>query len=205
MTPAILLTLASIHLAAVMAPGANFLMVTQNALTYSRSIGLLTVIGVATGSALYVTAGLIGFTAIISQSPLLYTLIRAVGVIYFVYTSYKMFKRQPRAQTIDEPHQTTDRTLPHIYRNSVFTAIANPASAIYFLSLFTTFIPMNIPLAQKALAGVMLLSITASWYALVALFFSNGRIRAAYHRFELWINRIFGVVWLLLALRLLVG
>jgi len=204
MNPSIFLALASIHLAAVITPGANFLRVTQNALAYSRRAGLLTVMGVATGSFLYVTAGIVGFAAIISQSPIAYNLIRIIGAAYFVYMGVQLLRRKPRLSadsTIQE--FTADRTRAQAYRDGLFTALSNPAAALYFLSVFTTIIPASSAVTEKVAAGLMLVTITLLWYTLVAITCFNPRVRALYRTAEGWINRVFGVLWLLLAVRLL--
>jgi threonine efflux protein len=73
------LSLAVIHITAVITPGANFLAVTQTALTRSRRAGLWVGGGIITGSLIHVVAGMIGFAAIISQIPLLFAAIRLLG------------------------------------------------------------------------------------------------------------------------------
>jgi RhtB (resistance to homoserine/threonine) family protein len=204
------LALASIHLAVVMTPGANFLVVTHNSLTYSRRTGLLTVRGVATGSLLLVTAGFIGFAAVISQSPLIYNVIRIVGALYFVYTGYNLIIRKPRLQAEIEKAAASgearhDLTARQAFRSGLMTAMSNPAAMLYFLSLFTTVIPTTAQLYEKALMALLIISITFSWYTLVAMTFSIERVRAMYARAERWINIPVGLLWFGLALKLLAG
>jgi threonine/homoserine/homoserine lactone efflux protein len=206
MNSALFLALASIHIAAVMTPGANFLTVTQNALAYSRRSGLLTVGGVATGSSLYIMAGIIGFAVVISRSPLIYNGIRIVGALYFAHMGWGLLNRAPRLTgTAVAAAATLDLSRGSAYRSGLLTAIANPASALYFLSVFTTFIPLSSTLNDKVFAGLLLVTITLTWYTSLALLFSYSRVRALYRRAEIGMNRIFGVVWLLLAVRLLAG
>lgn len=204
MTFALFLAIASIHLGAVMTPGANFLTVTQNALAHSRRSTLFTVLGVVTGSSLYVSAGIIGFAALISQSPLLFNVIRVVGAAYFVYMGWQLLTRKPRLSGLNAVTLTyADLPPTTAYRKGLLTALANPASALYFLSLFTTFIPAESPLSAKVLAGIMLLGITLAWYTVVAFTLSGQHVRRLYQRLELWLNRGFGVLWLGLAVKLL--
>lgn len=206
MNSALFLALASIHIAAVMTPGANFLTVTQNALAYSRRSGLLTVGGVATGSSLYVTAGIVGFAAVISQFPLIYNGIRIVGALYFARMGWGLLKCAPRLTGLADPGTPPlDMSYNGAYRSGFMTAIANPASALYFLSIFTSFIPLTSTLSDKVLAGLLLVTITLTWYTSVAMLFSYIRVRALYRRAEIGMNRIFGAVWLLLAVKLLAG
>jgi threonine/homoserine/homoserine lactone efflux protein len=97
----------------------------------------------------------------------------------------------------------SDLSRSQAYRSGLTTAVSNPAAALYFLSVFTTFIPTASTVADKILAGLTMLTITLTWYSLVALTFSNARVRGLYHRVEVGMNRVFGVLWLLLAVKLL--
>lgn len=206
MSIALLLTLISIHLAVVMTPGANFLTVMQSALAYSRRTGLFTVGGVVTGSGVYITAGIIGFAAVISKSPLIYNLIRLVGAVYFAYMGYQLLRRASRLPgTAVVATAGADISRGKAYRNGFLSAISNPAAVLYFLSVFTTVLPISSTWSDKVLAGLLLSTITFTWYSIVAFMFSNARVRNLYSRAELWMNRIFGVGWLLLALKLLIG
>ena len=92
MNESIWLSLAIIHVTAVITPGANFLAVTQTALTRSRQAGLWVARGIITGSLIHVAAGMIGFAAIISHIPVLFAAIRLPGGLYFAYTDFKMLR-----------------------------------------------------------------------------------------------------------------
>ena len=61
-------TAAGIHLLAVMSPGPNFVVISRNALAYSRRSGLFTTLGVTSGVFILLAAGFLGITALIPQS-----------------------------------------------------------------------------------------------------------------------------------------
>src|SRR5262245_41406295 len=84
-----ILAIALVHIAAVVRPGANFLIVTRNSLTYTRQAGLITARGVALGSLTYVTVGLLGFATVIAGSSVLFNLIELMGTVYFFYIGAK--------------------------------------------------------------------------------------------------------------------
>ena len=201
----LLLALASIHLTAVMTPGPNFLAVTQTALAYSQRAGLWTVRGIATGSSFYVTLGLVGVAALLSQSETLLLLIRAVGAIYFAYTGWKMLRAAWRTMPVEVIDSAeTDKALSSLqaYQRGVITALSNPAAMMYFLSLFTGFVPLTAAPYEKLWIGLLLVGITFGWYSIVALTFSRQRIRRLYQRSIRWMNAAFGLLWLFMALKL---
>ncbi len=216
MTLDIWLSLAAIHIATVLTPGANFLAVTQTALTRSRQAGLWVACGIVTGSVIHVAAGMIGFAAIISQIPVVFTAIRLLGGAYFAYSGLRMLKAAyaqfwlGHALPINTQHDPLQVTLGNLapsqaYRRGLFTHLSNPASMLYYVALFTGFVPLTATVTDKLLIAVGLLGTTAVWYLLVALMFSQTHIRQFYFRITPYMNSLFGLLWILLAIKLLLG
>lgn len=200
-----ILAIALVHLAAVVSPGANFLIVSRNSLAYTRQAGLFTARGVALGSLTYITIGLLGFATVIAGSPLIFNLIKLVGTIYFFYVGAKtlMALRNPvRLENRDAAAQP-EMNPRAAFLSGMGTALSNPTSALYFLSLFTTFVETTAPAAEKVLTGLVLVTISFTWYTIVAATFSNARVRAFYLRFEKWLNGFIGLMWILLGIKLL--
>ena len=65
-----------ISLLAAMSPGPDFAVVTKNSLFGSRITGLYTAIGVGLGIFLHVTYSLVGIGVVISQSIVLFSVIK---------------------------------------------------------------------------------------------------------------------------------
>ncbi len=214
MTLAVWISLAIIHVTAVITPGANFLAVTQTALTRSRRAGLWVARGIITGSIIHVTAGMIGFAAVISRIPLLFATIRLLGGLYFAYTGFKMLRaayRQYRIWHITKLAETDQPSAPMLddisssdaYRRGLFTHLSNPASMLYYVSLFTGFVPLDASILEKILIALALLGTTTTWYLLVAVLFSQTSIRRFYFRLMPYMNALFGLLWMALAAKLL--
>lgn len=214
MTLTVWISLAIIHVTAVITPGANFLAVTQTALTRSRRAGLWVARGIITGSIIHVTAGMIGFAAVISRIPLLFATIRLLGGLYFAYTGFKMLKaayQQYRIRHITKLAETDqpgtamldDLSSLDAYRRGLFTHLSNPGSMLYYVSLFTGFVPLDASLLEKILIALALLGTTTTWYLLVAVLFSQTSIRRIYFRLMPYMNALFGLLWMILAAKLL--
>jgi len=211
MNESIWLSLAVIHITAVITPGANFLAVTQTALTRSRQAGLWVARGIITGSFIHVAAGMIGFAAVISRVPLLFAAIRFLGGLYFAYTGFKMLKaaymqfRVAADADTPIPKQVMLADLPpsEAYQRGLLTHLSNPASMLYYVSLFTGFVPISATLLEKLLIAVALLGTTSTWYLLVAFMFSQTHIRRFYFRLTPYMNTAFGLLWIALAIKLI--
>jgi RhtB (resistance to homoserine/threonine) family protein len=199
-----ILAMALVHLAVVVSPGANFLVVSRNALAYSRQTGLLTARGVALGTLTYVTIGMLGFATIIATSPLLFNLIKGVGAVYFFYVGGKtLYGLRQSRQAREQQNETKDLSRRGAFFSGLVTALSNPTAALYFLSLFTSFVQTTTPLGEKLLTGVILVAISFTWYSIIAATFSNARVRSLYARFELPLNVLIGLLWIGLGIKLL--
>jgi threonine/homoserine/homoserine lactone efflux protein len=201
----LLFTILGIHLAAVMSPGPNFFISAKHGLTYSRPAGLLTTAGVATGTLIHVTLGLLGLSALVAQSIWLYNLLKYVSAAYLFYlglrASLAYKKEQPEWAGL-KLEQANSISLERAYRVGVVTCLTNPKSAIYFFALFTSIISANTPLALKLTLLVLLPIISWLWYSLVALSFSLGLFKQWYNRFYSWVEITFGLLLIGLGLKI---
>jgi threonine/homoserine/homoserine lactone efflux protein len=195
----LILSIALVHFTVVVTPGANFLVVTKNALAYSRQTGVQT----ALGSLIYVMLGFLGFAAVLSQSPMLLTMLRFIGAAYFAYMGYSLLISKPKAKSLSA--DDTALSQHKAFQGGLLTSLSNPAAPLYFMSLFTTFIPVDVPFSQKIIIALVLPLISLTWYTLMALTFSTGRIQQFYARFERPMNLAFGVLWLGLSVKLALG
>lgn len=199
-----ILSILGVHLAAVASPGPNFLIVSRNALTCSRQAGLATARGIATAAIVYIGAGMLGFAALVSQSVLIFNMVKALGAIYLIGMGIHALRTgQQTPETPAEPEPSRTMTGQQAYLSGILTSFSNPKAAIYFLALFTTFVPATMPAAIKLLTAVGLLSISITWYSFVAWSFSIGCVRRAYWRFARWWNYAFGGLWIGLGIKLL--
>ena len=200
-TLALLLTIVLAHVLIVITPGPNFLVVLKVAVSTSRKQGLVTVLGVISGTGIYAISGFLGFAALLTQSTGLLTILRWLGALYLVYMGVQAFRSSPHAHLPQAGEKAISMTLPHAYRTGLLTTLSNPKSALYFFTLFTTTVPVDVTFELKVIIILLLLGISGAWYSLVALSFSYARIQALYARTKRWLDRFFGGVFIVLGLR----
>jgi len=207
----LLATLSALHLVAVISPGPNFVIVSSNAIERSRSTGMWTAIGVGAAAVVYMTAGFVGLAAVIARSTLAFNLVRFVGAAYFAYMGVSAVVSALRAGSKLHAAQSagnrTDGVSPR--RAGVvmglLTSLSNPKAVLYYLALFTTFVPPSLPIRQICLIGAVLLSISLTWYGFVAFVFSTRKLREVYRRWSRPITGLFGLLWMGLAVRLILS
>ena len=77
-------------------------------------------------------------------------------------------------------------------RLGLLTQLVNPNAAVFFGSIFLTFLPPDLPLWVTGVVLVNIFAVEFLWYLAVALLFSTGRVRRAYTDAKLWIDRLAG-------------
>lgn len=95
------LTLMSITLLAAMSPGPDMIVVVKNSLL-SRRLGIFTALGIASAIFIHVGYCIAGVGVIISQSIILFSIIKALGALYILYIAYQLL----RAKRSDYPTMT---------------------------------------------------------------------------------------------------
>ena len=150
----IILTVAVIHLLAVMSPGPDFIMIMRNSLKYSRRTGVYSAIGLGLGILLHVTYCLAGVALLISRSLVLFSIIKFIGAGYLIYIGYKSLRAAP-AKTHFENSTNTGLDLSPLkaIRVGFITNATNPKATLFFLSLFTLVIRPETPLWVKLFMG----------------------------------------------------
>lgn len=188
----LILTVAGIHLLLVVTPGANFLVVSQHALRYSRHVGLVTAAGVGTATIIQIMLGFLGLAAIMAQSLSFFNTLKLLGALYLIYLGGRVFWKERKPLQMASQHVNNLLARDDAYRIGLLTCLSNPKSIIYYLALFTTIIPPTTPIMSKVMMGVVMVLISCSWYALVAICLSYARFQRLYARFEEGIDYLFG-------------
>lgn len=173
----------------------------RNSLTYSRQSGLLTALGIGMGSLVHGTAGLMGVSVIIAQSTWLYTLLKMVAAGYLVVIGLRALFSKSESHAFEGDTTTILLTPAQAIRLGFLTCISNPKTALFFLSIFTTFITPQTTESLQLLVVLVMGLLAMTWYSVVSLSFSWSPIRAVYQRFEGGIRRSMGVLFIALGVR----
>jgi RhtB (resistance to homoserine/threonine) family protein len=197
------LTVALIHLLAVASPGPDFAVVVRESVAHGRRAGTWTALGVGSAIFLHVGYSLLGIGLIVSQSIVLFNVLKWLAAAYLLYIGFKALRAKPAAPG-DEAVAAlpVERSAGAAYRAGFMTNGLNPKATLFFLSLFTVVINPHTPLAVQAGYGVYLAVATAAWFCLVALLFSHQRVRAGFARMGHWFDRTMGAVLIALGVKI---
>ncbi|WP_425928932.1 LysE family translocator [Pseudomonas sp. NyZ201] len=196
------LTVALIHLLAVASPGPDFAVVVRESVTHGRRVGTWTAFGVGTAIFLHVGYSLLGIGLIVSQSIMLFNALKWAAAAYLVYIGFKALRARPAAAGEAVQVSTVERTPRAAWIAGFMTNGLNPKATLFFLSLFTVVIDPHTPLLVQAGYGVYLALATGLWFCLVAMLFSQARVRATFARMGHWFDRAMGAVLIALGIRI---
>jgi RhtB (resistance to homoserine/threonine) family protein len=191
-----LIAVVTITVLAVISPGPDFAMVSRNSLLLSRRAGVLTALGIGLGVWVHVAYTLLGVGLVIQQSLRLYAALKILGALYLIYLGVKMLRSRaepaPAAGLPAEPPPAISDAAA--LRTGFLTNALNPKCTVFVVSLFLQVVQPATPLAQRIGYGAFVSATHVLWFALVALLFSHGAVRAGLLRWRQGIDRAFGAL-----------
>ena len=189
---------------ALASPGPDFVIAVRNAVLYSRKIGIITAIGFALGVTVHMAYTFLGLALLISQSVLLFSIIKYAGAAYLFYIGIKALFSQgfeennTRKKKVARPNMNAKKAL----WSGFLTNVLNPKATIFFMAVFSQFItPETSFLVQFTYAGTCIV-MTGIWFSLVAVVLTNARIKAKFLKFTKWIDRVCGSLLIALGIKL---
>ena len=188
------LTVALVHLLAVASPGPDFAIVLRESVSNGRHAGIWTALGVGSGILLHVGYCLLGIGLIVSQSIVLFNLLKWLAAAYLIYIGIRALQARPADPASAELAPLATRSPRAAFARGFVTNGLNPKATLFFLSLFTLVISPQTPLLVQAGYGLYLALATAVWFCAVALLFSQARVCRGFVRLRHWFDRLMGAV-----------
>jgi len=201
MTITIWLTVVSICLLGAMSPGPSLAVVLQQTLRGGRRNGLIAAVAHGLGIGLYALLCISGIAVIITTSPMLFTVLQWLGAGYLVWLGINGLRAKANGdETLAETPTTSSAA-----RDGFLVVFLNPKVAVFFIALFSQVIGSDTTFLEKIAYAATALFIDMGWYVIVAWSFSNPRWLSRLQQKRVWLERIFGVILIALAIRLLAG
>lgn len=192
----------------VLMPGPDFAVITKTALMRGRTAGVICSAGVACGLLVHTTLAALGISAVVAHSVTLFTVLKWVGAAYLFWLGIQAIrasfsgKNALACENLDlEPAR--GRGLAKSWFQGFFCNVLNPKAVIFFLTFLPQFMDPNALLTpQFIILGLILMGISLVWFSLLAVIL--GRIRAIFQslRFQQWLNRVAGGIFLIFGLKL---
>lgn len=132
----------------VAVPGANTVYIVTCAIDQGRRAGILSAVGVETGTLVHVAIAVAGLAAVVAAFPLALTAIKIAGGAYLLYLGIRVLRRRSAAE---EPMRAAPSPW-RVFRDGLVVNVLNPKVALFFLAFLPQFVT-----AQSAARPQMLL------------------------------------------------
>ncbi|GAD78027.1 putative RhtB family transporter [Vibrio azureus NBRC 104587] len=185
-----------------MSPGPSLAVVAKHALSGGRINGLATAWAHAMGIAIYACLTLLGLAIVLHQSPIIFKTITILGALYLVYLGVNALRSKGGISEKLESGQAT--SVVKSAREGFFMAILSPKIAIFFTALFSQFISLDSPIGVKVTIVSLPFLIDGLWYTFVTMVLSDVRVVDKIRSKAGLIDKLTGVILILLAIRVIV-
>ena len=192
----------------VMLPGPDFALVSKVALLDGTRAGKAAACGVALGITVHTACAIAGISAIIAASAPLFQLLKYAGAAYLFWLGIQSFRQKARPLAQDDaPHAALaarqGAPLWRAFRQGFLTNALNPKAILYFLVLLPQFMAADVATTPQLLEMGAITSVECLvWFLFLAHILGRVRRVFANPRFQRWLHRVTGAIFLGFGLRL---
>lgn len=169
-----LVGISAVALGMVLTPGPNMIYLVSRSITQGHRAGLVSLLGVAAGYAIYLVLVAAGMVAVLTLVPGVYLAIKLAGATYLLWLAWGAVRPggesafAPRALPPDPPRK--------LFTMGLVTNLLNPKIAVLYVSLLPQFVdPRAGHVAEQSLIlGLAQITVSLSVNALIVL--SAGRV-----------------------------
>ena len=194
------LTVALVHLVALISPGPDFFFVSQTAASRSRREAMMGVVGISLGIVIWAGVALMGLHLLLEKMAWLHQGIMVGGGLYLLWMGYQLLRsaKAKAVQTASATGEAPKVELPargRTFMRGFLTNLSNPKAVIYFGSVFSLFVGDDVGSAERWGLFVMIVAETFAWFSIVAVVFALPVMRRGYQRLAKWIDGVAGVLF----------
>jgi threonine/homoserine/homoserine lactone efflux protein len=186
----------------MLSPGPDMVLVMRNTLTGDRRLGSLTALGVLTGNMVHIGYCTLGIALLLSQSSVAYNTLRIGSAIYLVYLGVQSLRSHGSSTPPEAAEAPPTAPAPAPPRNGYWQGLINnllnPKGSLFYLGVFSQLITPEMSLAQTVLLIAVMVSVSAGFWFVFIQTLHLPVIRMKLQRSQLTVDRLFGVVLILL-------
>ena len=147
--PSTLLIFCIASLVLIITPGPNNLYIIARGIGQGRKEGIMSALGVHTGTLFHITAAALGLSALLVSSALAFNLVKYIGAAYLIYLGVRTLWEP---QVAKQNAMLERQSFLQIYYQGMLTNILNPKVAVFFLA----FLPQFVDVSRGAVTGQIL-------------------------------------------------
>ena len=153
-----LLTYVLIVFGFVFIPGPATILTVARATSSGARVGIATSAGIAAGDIIHTIMAIVGISAIIATSAVLFSLIKYAGAAYLLYLGVRaILEKTPEGLVPCSPALSPQKA----FRQAILAKVLNPKTALFFLAFLPQFIqPENgYVMLQLSILGIIFVAL----------------------------------------------
>jgi len=182
-------------------PGQDTLFIIGQSISQGQKAGILSALGIGTGSIVHTVAAAMGLSAIITSSAVMFQVIKYLGAAYLVFLGIHAIISQRELKISKEGFSSSN--LLAVYKKGILTNILNPKVAIFYLSFLPQFINPDFPAVYISFIVLgCVFTVTGTLWCLVIAIFSAFFSKSFQEnpKTSIWLHRISGSMFIGLGL-----
>ncbi len=196
------LSLIPICLLGAMSPGPSLAVVVRHTLGGSRGKGILCAWAHSLGIGFYALITILGLAILIQEAPLVFQAISIGGALFLAWLGLKALRSKEGIS--EKLAEGKSSSAIQAFRDGLAISLLNPKILIFFLALFSQFVPEVTKPSEQVAIVLTPLVIDGTWYTLVALMLSHPFVLPRLKSHAALIDKLTGVALILLAIRVFV-
>ncbi len=153
----------------IVLPGPDIAIVTKNTISAGKIGGLKTAFGTCVALLIHTSAAILGISAIIVKSALLFSAFKYVGAVYLIYLGVKALwslRKKDEAASVEMDTNSRFQN-SSCFKQGFLTDILNPKVAVMFLTLLPQFVHAGSnTFVPFLIMGITYTVLTAVWFLL---------------------------------------
>ncbi len=174
-------------------PGADFVVVTKNSLFHNRKAGLYSALGISLAIWIHVAYSIAGLAVIISNSVVLFSIIKYLGAAYLIYMGWKSFQSKADIDIEDNQNHGHISNFSALKVGFITNAL-NPKTTIFFLSIFTQVVTPETPVGLQVIYGGIISIAHLVWFSFLAICITHPALLRFFNRYKMAIEKVIGSV-----------
>lgn len=192
------LALAGLCFLGAASPGPSVAVVMAQTLSGGRSQGAIVALAHGVGVGVYALLAALGLAVIVQQTPWLFDGLRGLGAAFLLFLAYRAF----RAPATFDDGTSRPGTWQQAATTGFLTAFLNPKLAIFFLAVYTQFVTAQTSLGTKLGMVAITAVVDTLWYLGVVLMVGHPAVMQKLRSNAGLVQRVFGALLLLVAVRI---
>ncbi|WP_445776536.1 LysE family translocator [Shewanella sp.] len=184
-----------------MSPGPSLAMVVRHTLSGGRLHGVVCAWAHSIGIGIYALVTLLGLAVVLKASPVIFNAIALIGALYLAWIGIQAL--QSKGGTQQTLAAGKPSSLWEAARDGLAISLFNPKILLFFWALFSQFVLAAQTPVGQGLIVLTPLVIDGLWYTIIAFVLSHSAVLPKLREKSQLIDRLSGVVLILLAIRVI--